>query len=228
MGKRRKGAFVRSLSWILRMLERFRDRYPIEKAKRHSAFLMILILGVPLLLLSLLIHIPILLWDLFDPWNIDVPNLVHLCFGFIYVGIAVFTGMEIREFWGVLEIVYHPIKALKDDAVESIIKPVREGLIKIDIVVGLIILAVVTTDSISIYFTGFTGFHLAAYIIIFIIGGVMLALSTAIYLLIKGALVLLIDVIYSKMDKKFHISDNLKEFYDKVRSEDVVIDVEAK
>ncbi|MGA1819609.1 MAG: hypothetical protein ACMUHU_01225 [Thermoplasmatota archaeon] len=228
MGKRRKGVFMRSLSWILRMLERFRDRYPIEKAKKHSAFLIILTLGVPLLLISLLIHMPIFLWDLFDPWGIDVPDLVHLCFGFLYLGIIVFTGMEIREFWEVLKIVYHPVKALKDDAVENILKPIRGGLIKIDIVIGVVVLAVVTTDSISIYLTGFTGFHLAVFIVIFIFGGLMIALSAALYILIKGALELMIDVIYKKMDKKFHIGDNLKEFYDKVRSEEVVIDVEAK
>jgi len=228
MGERKKGVFIRILSKILELLEKFREKYPIEKAKKHSAYLIILTLALPLFLITFIIHLPVMLWDLFDPWGVDVPNLVHLCFGIIYVGIAVFVAMEIKETWDMLEIVYHPIKALKNDAVENIIRPVREGLIKIDVVIGVVVLAVVTTDSISIYLTGFTGFHLAAFIVIFIIGALMIGLSAAIYLLIKGALVLLIDVIFRKMDRTFHISDNLKEFYEKVRSEDLVIDVEAK
>ncbi len=160
--------------------------------------------------------------------SLGYPGLIHLCFGFLYVGSVAFVAMEIKESWDMLEIVYHPIKAIKEDAVESLIKPLRNGLIKIDIVIGVIVLAVVTTDSLSIYLTGFTGFHLAVFLVIFIIGALMVGISAGIYFLIKGLLMLLIDVIFKKLDKTFHISDTLGDFYEKVRSEDINIDIELK
>ena len=128
--------------------------------------------------------------------------------------------------WDTLEIIYHPIKAITENAVESLLTPLRNGLIKVDLVIGAIVLAVVTTDSISIYLTGLTGFHIAVFFMIFIIGAIMFGISMGIYFLIKGLLILLIDVIFKKMDKTFHISDALRGFYEKVRSEDIIIDVE--
>ena len=226
MGSWADRLFIKLLSKVLRRVEKFRKMYPQEKAKRHTAFFLIIILAVPLLLLVFAVHLPIMVWDLFDLWGVDVPNLIHLCFGFLYVGVVAFVTMEIKEAWDVLEIIYHPIKAITENAVESLLTPLRNGLIKVDIVIGAIILVVVTTDSASIYLTGLTGFHIAVFFMIFIIGAIMFGISLGIYYLIKGLLVLIIDVIFKKMDRAFHISDRLRGFYEKVSSEEIVIDVE--
>ena len=144
-----------------------------------------------------------------------------------FAGVAAFVALEIKEAWDVLEIVYHPIRALEEDAAEVLIKPLRKGLIQIDLVLGLVILLVVASDTISIFITGFTGFHLAVYLIVLILGALMIGISAGIYFLIKWLLILLIDHLFKKLDKKFHISETFKDFYDKVRSEEIEIDIIA-
>ena len=226
MGDRINRLFIKLLSKVLRRVERFREKYPQEKAKGHTALFLLLVLAAPLLLLVFAFHLPMIIWDLLDPWDIDVPNLIHLCFGFLYAGSMAFVALEIWEAWEALEIIYHPIKAITENAVESLLTPLRNGLIKIDVVIGVIVLAVVTTDSVSIYLTGLTGFHIAVFVLILLIGAIMFGISLGIYYLIKGSLILIIEVIFKKMDRTFHISDALKGFYERVSSEEIIIDVE--
>ena len=83
MGEENPTFYMKILSRILRRVEKFRDEHPQERARVSVAITLIFILGAPLVFLTLLFHIPVMIWGIFDPAGVDVPFLIHICFGFI-------------------------------------------------------------------------------------------------------------------------------------------------
>ncbi len=197
--------------------EELKDRYPLRKAKLHSALLVTLLVTLPLMFVLVTVHLCLLLWDIFEPLSIGVPLFLHLVPLVLYMGALAFSTFLVLQIWSVLALVYRPLDELMERGVADLMGPIRTYLLKLDLTVLSVFVTVFAAITASGIFMSYTAIHFALQSISILICAVLIALSVIVYLGLKGLLMLLFNRLLKRMDESYGISKRFKKFYDPIR-----------
>ncbi|MCU0798688.1 MAG: hypothetical protein MUC62_03335 [Candidatus Thermoplasmatota archaeon] len=197
--------------------EELKDRYPLRKAKLHSALLVTLLVTLPLMFVLVTIHLCLLLWDIFEPFSVGVPLFLHLVPLVLYIGALVFSTFLVLQLWSVLALVYRPLDELMERGVSELMDPIRTYLMKLDLTVLTVFVIVFAAITAHGSFWSYTAIHFALQSVAITICAILMALSLLIYLGLRGILQLLFNRLLRRMDESYGISKRLKKFYDPLR-----------
>ncbi|MEA3559582.1 MAG: hypothetical protein U9R75_10045 [Candidatus Thermoplasmatota archaeon] len=217
---------VRQLAagWIVKKLLGIRDKFPIRKARFTVAVGVLVVLLLPLLLITSLFYMPFLIWDIFDISGRDLPNMVHLVFILVYTAEFVFAGFQIKEFFDLLELIYHPVRALEEGLIGRLLELLKPFLVKLNIATGIIFLSALVLVIHSITTAGFSLFHLVLLVTLILLSLMVVGMSVLVHISLRTLLRFLIEKVWKKMDKRFGLSDLIMKHYKK---EEDVIDIEV-
>jgi hypothetical protein len=154
----------------------------------------------------------VMVWDHYDPFSLDINNGLYLIFLLLYGSLIALTVYLLKDVLDIIELLYHPIKTIRDRYVESIIKPFLSYLVKYLIVVSLIFgTAFIILISVMIN-TGFNTILLVIIIYLILVYFALVAVPTALLLFLKWALTVVIDMILKKIDEKISFKKKWKMF----------------
>ncbi|MFO8051602.1 MAG: hypothetical protein R6V01_07890, partial [Thermoplasmatota archaeon] len=105
------GVRDRLARWLVKKLFGLGKRYPIRRARRTTALGVLLVLLLPLLMMLIFLYLPFLVAD--TGGRDVVPDLVHWMFLLLLVMELVFAGLQIKQFFGMVDMIYQPAKALE-------------------------------------------------------------------------------------------------------------------
>ena len=185
---------------------------------------------------------PFVIWDLFDISGRDLPNIVHIVFLMIYSAEIVFAGFQIKVFFDLLELIYHPARAVKEGLVSRLLDTLKPFLVKLNIATGIIFLSALVLVIHSIATVGFSAFHLVLLITLMLLSSMVIGISVLVYISLRALLRFLIEKVWKKMDERFGLSDLIMKHYKEdaldesgdsshlrgsVREDENVIDIEV-
>jgi len=98
-------------------------RFPQRYVAPIAAVLTFLVVSIVLFGAVTLAIVPVLIWDLIDPFGIDVHWAVYLVYLFLYLGAGCLTYLAVRDALDLIEILYDPVRHLVDEAVSTMMKP---------------------------------------------------------------------------------------------------------
>lgn len=209
---------LKLLGKIIRWIDRMRDRFPKEDIRRKLVYISLITTLLPLFLIVITIQGTFSILYLIFSFRDDVSAVIHISFLLIYMGVGMFTLVEIREWWKLLDMIYEPIKTLEERTVETILDPFRSYLMKMDLIIAGIMLSVFSLVIVSIMLIGFYWLFLIPMILVTFIGIILIAISVLIYLLIKGMILFFIGFIWKKIDDRFKIIEKFKGNWDKIKA----------
>jgi hypothetical protein len=105
---------------IARWLKR---TFPQRKVKQAFSITILCVLGPLLMIAVTALLVPVLIWDLIDPWGIDVGWPLYLFFLFLYISAGYLVYMVIEDTLDLLDIVYQPFEGLVRKTASVIIGP---------------------------------------------------------------------------------------------------------
>lgn len=201
---------------ILRSLigtaEWLKEKFPEKRIRTAASVIMIAVIFIPGFMLISSILAGVIIWDQYDPFSIDINNGLYLIFLLLYGSLIALTVYLLKDVLDIIELIYHPIQAIRDRYIESIIKPFLSYLIKYIIIISLIFgTALIILVSVMIS-SGFSLLILVILIYLLILYVVLVAVPTALLLLLKWVLTVVIDMILRNIDKKISFRKKWKMF----------------
>ena len=219
--KAEKGSLWKLASFLARYVDKLKNRYPKKQVKNKVAFITFLITGLPLLILILLFQTSFMILDIFIDLSSLIRITVQIVFILLYLSILIFVIFEVKSWWDMVDIIYEPLKTIEERTSERVMVPIRDFMIKLDLVIGSVMFVIFTAITIIAVFHEFSIFLLFPVIITFVLGGSLIGISVVIYFLLKGILIFLFDVLWRKLDDKFHFTDTLNKKWDDMRYVDI-------
>ena len=159
--------------------------------------------------------------DIFIDLSSLIRITVQIVFILLYLSILIFVIFEVKSWWDMVDIIYEPLKTIEERTSERVMVPIRDFMIKLDLVIGSVMFVIFTAITIIAVFHEFSIFLLFPVIITFVLGGSLIGISVVIYFLLKGILIFLFDVLWRKLDDKFHFTDTLNKKWDDMRYVDI-------
>lgn len=198
-------------------LERLKGRYPLKKAKLHSALAVLAVVAAPLISLIMAGHGCLLLWDIFEPFSIGVPLFLHLVPVVLQIGIWGFSAFLVLQVWDILSLFYQPIDELMEKGLEELIKPVRNHLLKLDLMLLAIFMLVFGMITVHGVAWSYTAVHFVIQAASVLVCALLLALSTLVYLAVRAALSLIFKRALKHLDERYDISKRIRRFYEPLK-----------
>lgn len=220
-GKAGKGLLHKIASYIAKRVDRSKEKYPKKKVKNRVAIISFILTGLPLFLVLFIIHGAYSIIDVFANIGLITAISVQIVFVLLYISVVVFIIFEIKSWWDLIDIVYEPVRTMEERTSDKLLEPVRKFMIKMDLIIAAIMMAIFMGIIILILIRGFTPILILPVVVTLIVGGVLIGASILIYLVFRSILVFLFDVLWRKLDNRFHITDSMRRKWDDLNYVDI-------
>ncbi|MDG6224604.1 MAG: hypothetical protein QCI82_03725 [Candidatus Thermoplasmatota archaeon] len=209
---RNSARFVRIVRWLNR-------KFPERNIKTAVGIAVSLILTPPLFLLVTLLLLPFLIWDIFDPFGLDVPWLVYLLFLFLYACVGYLVYMFVEDALHILDVIYHPIKYLRGKPASVLTRPLRRILRKGGIYLGIVLVAIELILAIAMVVFGPTAILVFLMVIIALLFVTMILIGKFVMWLTKAIVNFLGNTILRSVDSRLRIKERLERYGSRVDDE---------
>jgi len=201
---------------IVRALKR---TFPKGYVKPIIGIISALVVVPVLILFVTLLLLPVLIWDLFDPFGVGVHWVVYLFYLFLYACAGYLSYILISDVLDIVDVIYHPVKHLIKRTASTLMRPItktlKKALVFLMIALGVIELII----ALIMVVFGFSFALLIAMIVLALVFVTMVLIGKAITMTVRRVLDLLFRSAFGFVDRSFGISDKAKRYGERIDRE---------
>jgi hypothetical protein len=207
---------LRTATRMVRIVRSLEKTFPKRYVKPIAGILTGLVVIPVLLLIVTLLLVPVLIWDLFDPFGIWVHWVVYLFFLFLYASAGYLSYILILDVVDIVEMIYHPVNYLLKKTASTLMMPLTNILKKATLFLAITLGVIELIFALVMVAFGFSCALLLVMAVLVLVFLAMVLIGKGITMIVRWFLNLVFRSIFGSIDRRFKISEKANRYGERI------------